>query len=161
MKQHQKLKVNNDYSSSPKKAASKTTLSSSNQNILNSLNISSKKENFEIFMVTPDKDFAQLQTMKNINQYSPIKKGFIKESNPRKQLWELVLKGDTSDGVPNVLSGDQVFVEGVRQTPLRQKAIDQLMEDPKSMGDEVFRNYQRNRKLIDLSDIRINLKGKK
>ena len=105
-----------------------------------------------MLIVSSDKDFAQLQTMKNINQYSPIKKGFIKESNPRKQLWELVLKGDTSDGVPNVLSGDQVFVEGVRQTPLRQKTIDQLMDDPKSMGDEIYRNYQRNKKLIDLSE---------
>ena len=41
-----KLKVNNYYTSSPKKAVSKTTLPSPNQNILNSLNISSKKENF-------------------------------------------------------------------------------------------------------------------
>ena len=105
-----------------------------------------------ILIVSSDKDFAQLQTMKNVNQYSPIKKGFIKESNPRKQLWELVLKGDTSDGVPNVLSGDQVFVEGVRQTPLRQKVIDQLIDDPKSMGDDVYRNYQRNKRLIDLSE---------
>ena len=46
-----KLKADNDYSSSPKKAVSKTTLPSSNQNILNSLNISSKKENFEFINV--------------------------------------------------------------------------------------------------------------
>ena len=39
-----KLKADNDYSSSPKKAVSKTKLPSSNQNILNSLNISSKKK---------------------------------------------------------------------------------------------------------------------
>ena len=46
-----KLKADSDYSSSPKKAVSKTTLPSSNQNILNSLNISSKKENFEFINV--------------------------------------------------------------------------------------------------------------
>ncbi len=46
-----KLKANNDYSSSPKKAVSKTTLPSSNQNILNSLSTSSKKENFEFINV--------------------------------------------------------------------------------------------------------------
>jgi len=113
-----------------------------------------------ILIVSSDKDFAQLQTMKNVNQYSPIKKGFIKESNPRKQLWELVLRGDTSDGVPNVLSGDQVFVEGVRQTPLRQKIIDQLIDNPKSMGDDVYRNYQRNRKLIDLTETPDSIKEK-
>jgi len=65
---------------------------------------------------------------------------------------ELILKGDTSDGVPNVLSGDNVFVEGVRQTPLRQNKIDQLINDPKSMGEEIYRNYLRNKKLIDLSE---------
>jgi len=113
-----------------------------------------------ILIVSSDKDFAQLQTMKNVNQYSPIKKGFIKESNPRKQLWELVLRGDTSDGVPNVLSGDQVFVEGIRQTPLRQKIIDQLIDNPKSMGDDVYRNYQRNRKLIDLTETPDSIKQK-
>ena len=46
-----KLKANNDYSLNPKKGVSKTTLPSSNQNILNSLNISSKKENFEFINV--------------------------------------------------------------------------------------------------------------
>jgi len=46
-----KLKANNDYSSIPKRAVPKTTLPSSNQNILNSLNISSKKENFKIINV--------------------------------------------------------------------------------------------------------------
>ena len=46
-----KLKADNDYSSSPKKGVSKTKLPSSNQNILNSLNISSKKENFEFINV--------------------------------------------------------------------------------------------------------------
>ena len=43
-----KLKANNDYPSSHKKAISKNTLPSSNQNIQNSLNTSSKKVNFEI-----------------------------------------------------------------------------------------------------------------
>ena len=46
-----KLKANNDYSSIPKRAVPKTRLPSSNQNILNSLNISSKKENFKIINV--------------------------------------------------------------------------------------------------------------
>ena len=46
-----KLKSGNGYTSSPKKAVSKTTLPSSNKNILNSLNILSKKENFEFINV--------------------------------------------------------------------------------------------------------------
>ena len=42
-----KLKANKDYSSSPKKFVSKTKLPSSNQNILNSLNVSPKREKFK------------------------------------------------------------------------------------------------------------------
>lgn len=105
-----------------------------------------------VLIISSDKDFAQLQKYENIYQYSPMKKSFIKEDTPRKQLMELILKGDTADGIPNVLSGDNVFVEAVRQTPLRSKVLEQLINDPKSMGEDVYRNYCRNRKLIDLSE---------
>lgn len=106
----------------------------------------------DVMIISGDKDFAQLQKYNNIHQYSPITRKYIKEATPRKQLIELVLKGDTADGIPNVLSGDSVFVDGIRQTPLRQKVIDQLINDPKCMGEEVYRNYQRNKRLIDLSE---------
>ena len=105
-----------------------------------------------VMIISGDKDFAQLQKYDNVAQYSPVQKKFIKTDSPRKQLMELILKGDTSDGVPNVLSGDNVFIDGVRQTPLRQNKIDQLINDPKSMGEEIYRNYLRNKKLIDLSE---------
>lgn len=114
----------------------------------------------DILIVSSDKDFVQLQKYSNVSQYSPMKKSMIKEKLPRKQLMELILKGDTSDGVPNVLSGDNVFVEGIRQTPLRQAAIDKLTTDPKCMGDEIYRNYLRNKKLIDLTETPEPLKQK-
>lgn len=103
-----------------------------------------------VLIVSSDKDFAQLQKYDNVAQYSPMKKGFIKEEHPRKQMVELILKGDQADGIPNVLSGDTCFVDGIRQTPLRQKAIAELTKDPMSMGTEIYRNYQRNYKLINL-----------
>ena len=62
------------------------------------------------------------------------------------------MKGDQSDGVPNVLSNDNCFVEGIRQTPLRKNILDELIKDPKARGEEVYRNYLRNKKLIDLSE---------
>ena len=104
----------------------------------------------DVMIISGDKDFAQLQKFPNVAQYSPVQKKYIKEENPRLQIWNLVLKGDTSDGVPNVLSADNCFVDGIRQTPLRQNKIDQLIEDPKSLGHEVYRNYTRNLNLIDL-----------
>jgi hypothetical protein len=103
-----------------------------------------------VMIVSADKDFVQLQKFDNVSQFSPMQKKYIKVEHPRKQLLELILKGDTSDGVPNVLSGDNVFVNGDRQTPLRKPIMEALMEDPSSQGPEVLRNIQRNRKLIDL-----------
>ena len=114
----------------------------------------------DVMIISGDKDFAQLQKYKNIYQYSPITRKYIKEDTPRKQLMELILKGDTADGVPNVLSGDNVFVDGERQTPLRQKKIDELINDPKALGEEVYRNYLRNKKLIDLTETPEHLKEK-
>jgi len=106
----------------------------------------------DVLIVSSDKDFVQLQKYDNIYQYSPMKKKFIKEDTPRKQLMELILKGDQADGIPNVLSGDNCFADGIRQTPLRKKVIDELINDPKSHGEEIYRNYLRNKKLIDLSE---------
>tara|TARA_S200002703_G_scaffold70365_1_gene60917 strand:- start:1775 stop:2617 length:843 start_codon:yes stop_codon:yes gene_type:complete len=113
-----------------------------------------------VMIISGDKDFAQLQKYSNIHQYSPITRKYIKEATPRKQLMELILKGDTADGVPNVLSGDNVFVDGERQTPLRQKKIEELINDPKALGEEVYRNYLRNKKLIDLTETPEPLKEK-
>lgn len=104
-----------------------------------------------VLIVSSDKDFVQLQKYSNVDQYSPMKKGFLKEEHPRKHMIELVLKGDQADGVPNVLSPDNCFVDGIRQTPLRQKAIDALTKDVWALGPEVYRNYQRNYKLINLT----------
>jgi len=113
-----------------------------------------------VIIISADKDFAQLQRYDNVRQYSPLKKQFINESNPRKQLLELILKGDASDGIPNVLSPDNSFADGIRQTPLRRTTIDKLIEDLKCMGDEVYRNYCRNKKLIDLTETPNSVKSK-
>jgi hypothetical protein len=112
----------------------------------------------DIMIISGDKDFGQLQKFSNIAQYSPVQRKFIKIDNPRKQLMELILKGDTSDGVPNVLSPDNAFVDGIRQTPLRQPVIDKLTDDPKALGEEVYRNFLRNKKLIDLMETPDSLK---
>ena len=113
-----------------------------------------------VMIISGDKDFAQLQSYGNVAQYSPVQRKFIKEDNPKLQLWNLVLKGDTSDGVPNVLSSDNCFVDETRQTPLRQAKIDQLIQDPKSLGEEVYRNYIRNKTLIDLDNTPQEVKDK-
>ena len=112
-----------------------------------------------VMIVSSDKDFVQLQKYENVRQYSPYKKAFIIDQNPRKQLLELILKGDASDGVPNVLSPDNSFSDGIRQKSLRQPIIDKLFDDLHCMGVEVYDNYCRNKKLIDFTEIPKTLKS--
>lgn len=106
----------------------------------------------EVMIVSADHDFKQLQRYDNVKQFSPLVKKPVKEDNPRVNLLQKILTGDAGDGIPNVLSDDNVFVEGRRQTPLSAKKKAILMEDEKAFGEEVYRDIQRNRKLIDLRE---------
>ena len=116
----------------------------------------------DIMIVSADKDFLQLQRYKNVRQYSPLLKKEYHEDNPVANLTEKILTGDAGDGVPNVLSHDDVFVTGERQTPLSRKKKDAILEDL-AEGELLYaaswyRNYQRNEKLIDLTQTPERLK---
>jgi len=113
-----------------------------------------RSRNEKIIIVSGDKDFIQLQKYVNVKQYSPILKKYVNDHNPETYIKEHILKGDTSDGVPNVLSPDNTFTDGLRQRPLAKKKIETWLDiDIDDLQDEVKRNYQRNEKLIDLSKI--------
>ena len=103
-------------------------------------------------IVSGDKDFIQLQKYKNVKQYSPILKKYVNGHNPDTYIKTHILKGDSSDGVPNVLSPDHTFVEGLRQRPLSKKKIEAWIQSETGMSEEVKRNYQRNHKLINLDN---------
>ena len=110
----------------------------------------------KIMIVSSDRDFLQLQKYKFVRQYSPLLKKELRVDNPRVWLQTHIIKGDKGDGVPNILSDDNVFVEGFRQTPITQKKIDNIIEDLEEgellYAASWYRNYCRNKKLIDLSE---------
>ena len=109
----------------------------------------------EILILSGDKDFIQLQRYPNVKQYSPITKKMINGENPDRYIKEHVFKGDSSDGVPNVLSPDNTFVEGMRQRPLSKKKIAAWLDHDimdVAPNEETKRNFQRNQKLIDLKN---------
>lgn len=116
----------------------------------------------KIMILSSDKDFAQLQRFPNVEQYSPILKKFIKEPLPMVQLKQMVIRGDKGDGIPNILSADDVFVSGGRQKPITEsKIIKWLNQEPKEFcNDDMLRNYTRNQMLIDLTNIPESLQNK-
>ena len=113
-------------------------------------------------ILSSDKDFVQLHQF-NVRQYSPIQKKFV-EGDAKWSLHEKIIKGDVGDGVPNIMSDDNVFVdEGRRQKPITKKKVDAWYEIDPDMycSSEMLRNYNRNKQLVDLGEvpesIRINI----
>ena len=96
----------------------------------------------------------------NIKQYDPVRKKWINHDNPTRYLIEHILKGDSGDGVPNVLSSDNCFVIGERQKPLTAKKILNIIENIDSLEGPLYRNYQRNKKLIDLTEVPAEIANK-
>jgi hypothetical protein len=109
----------------------------------------------KVMIISADKDFIQLHRHNNVRQFSPMQKKFVQDKNPRKYLFEHIMKGDSGDGVPNILSPDNAFTDSIRQSPVTQKKLDTWMasaEDLEAVLDtEAYRNYCRNKMLIDLS----------
>jgi hypothetical protein len=114
-----------------------------------------------VMIVSSDKDFIQLQKYNNVKQFSPIQKKAVTDKNPRTYLFNHVMRGDSGDGIPNVLSKDDTFMSGGKQTPLRQTRIDDWAANADKLKDympeDLYRNYQRNKTLIDLNEIPENI----
>tara|TARA_Y100000389_G_scaffold174214_1_gene183985 strand:+ start:303 stop:1157 length:855 start_codon:yes stop_codon:yes gene_type:complete len=107
----------------------------------------------DVMIVSSDHDFIQLQKFKNVSQFSPTTKKPVKDDQPRLYQADHFLRGCTGDGVPNVLSDDDTFItEGKRQNVLSKKKKEALMQDPRALGETVYRNYLRNKKMIDLTE---------
>jgi len=127
-----------------------------------------KHHDQKILILSGDKDFIQLHrnqltpSNNHVKQYNPVLNKFVgKGETPSIYIKEHILKGDRSDGIPNVLSDDDVFVEGRRQRPLTKKKISSWLDEMvMTFTEEEQKNYDRNRKLIDLSLIPPELEAK-
>jgi hypothetical protein len=112
----------------------------------------------DVMIISADHDFVQLQVFDNVEQFSTATKKLVREKDPVRFRFEQIIRGCGGDGVPNILSGDDVFLtEGARQTPVTKKLIDALW-DAKQQGklnEELDRRglqvaWDRNNKLVDL-----------
>ena len=115
-------------------------------------------------IISSDKDFIQLHGF-HVKQYSPVSKKLVNGTDPLAYLREHIIKGDRSDGVPNVLSPDDTFVAEKRQKSMRKTMLMTLTAamdkwEPKDLfqlakcnRDTWMHNWQRNETLIDLDKI--------
>ena len=109
----------------------------------------------KILILSADKDFIQLQRYESVKQYDPIRNRWIENEDPTQYLREHIIRGDRSDGIPNILTCDDAIVTGKAQKKMSKEKISALA----SMNPEDFtnyirlRNWKRNSELIDLSKI--------
>src|SRR6056300_64278 len=108
-----------------------------------------------IMIVSGDKDFIQLQAYPNVKQFAPIQKEVVgKDIDPKIFLHEQIIKGDRSDGIPNILSDDDVFLTDKKQSPITKKRLAEWSNvNDIPLGSQTKKYFDRNKKLIDLSQI--------
>ena len=115
----------------------------------------------KVLIVSSDKDFIQLQKNKNVRQWSPMQRKFVEASQKEIQEYTIthIVKGDSGDGIPNILSKDDVFVSGDRQKPFSAKRLPEFYEKgiDACKNDEERRNYQRNQTLVNFDSIPMDL----
>jgi len=106
----------------------------------------------KMLIVSSDKDMIQLMKFNNVSIYSPKTDSIIKSvSNIDELLFAHVLKGDSADNIPNVMTNTDDFLsKKIRQKPMTAKRIVEFTNNC-SLIDE--KNLTRNRSLIDLSYI--------
>ncbi len=113
----------------------------------------------KVLILSSDNDFLQLQVHKNIKQYNPATKKFVKSENPVLELKEKIIRGDKGDGIPNIFSPSDCFVLEQRQKTISKNKLEQFMNEHHSQYDESSRiGFSRNQTLIDLNYIPDNIR---
>jgi hypothetical protein len=115
------------------------------------------EESQKILILSSDKDFKQLQLYPNVKQWSPMQKKYVTATKQEiiEYKIEHIVKGDAGDGVPNILSKDNVFMEGERQKPMSAKRLQEFFDNGfiACKNDEERRNWHRNATLVDFDFI--------
>ncbi len=114
-------------------------------------------------IISTDKDYKQLQSYLDIQQYNPKDKVKVAldPNDANDYLFDHIIKGDRGDGIPNILSDDDTFVrEEKRQKSLTEERFIAFRTTEMSKWDnERHRiNFNRNKTLIDLRECPENVR---
>lgn len=118
----------------------------------------------KLLIISNDTDFLQLQTYKNVSQYSQMKRKLIKPKTTAEEfLIEKVIRGDAKDGITNIFSDPDTFmVEGKRQTSCMKPKVEEIKnlwlnnkELPSFLTEEQVDKFHQNYKLLCLSDLQL------
>lgn len=111
-----------------------------------------------ILIVSGDNDFFQLHDLPGVKQFSNTKKEFLGVPNVGLFLKEKIIRGEAKDkdGIPNIMSEDEIFLTEKRQSPVTQKRLDEFMAMTIDQLESTTK-FARNRLLIDFNYIPENI----
>jgi len=66
-------------------------------------------------IISTDKDFKQLQVYTDCVIYHPVDNKIVKAANPLLFLHEHIIRGDSGDGIPNILSEDTALQDDTKR----------------------------------------------
>jgi len=115
-------------------------------------------------IIGSDKDYGQLHSIPDVKQFCIKTKKFLEIKDPKAHLEELIICGDESDGIPNIKSDDDTFInDEKRQAPIRKALLSEWVTlKPEFYCDtpKMLINYGRNQRLIDFDYIPEDVKQK-
>lgn len=101
-------------------------------------------QQWDITLISTDKDFYQLHKYPNFKQWDPIKNRYIQVIDPNVALMQKIITGDKSDDIPQLKKGvgpktvEKILIEGLQ---------DWLMKN------DLQQRFDENRRLIDFDFI--------
>jgi hypothetical protein len=120
----------------------------------------------DILILSSDGDFLQLQMYNGkkytVKQYNPSQKKYIVSPDPLLDLKEKIIRGDKGDGIPNIFSPADCFVNELRQKPITKGVLDKLLNEShdKWQDSTAAEGFMRNETLIDLRLIPADVKNR-
>lgn len=104
-------------------------------------------------VVSTDGDFAQLQKYSQVAQWAAAQKKFLVVDDPKTALHLKILNGDKGDDIPNILSPNNSFTDGIRQKCITENVTNEWINNQKEMMAKYKNRYDENRELIDFDCI--------
>lgn len=96
------------------------------------------KDGEKVMIVSGDKDLVERTKHPLCEQYRPVQRSMYEVEDPRRHEFELIVKGDKDDGVPNIFSPDDFYqkqylvkqsgAKTPRAAPVSKKFLDSFWE---------------------------------
>ena len=124
------------------------------------------EQDIKSIIVSTDRDMYQLQRYKSIKQYDPMKRKYVESINPLVELEAKIITGDKGDNIPaikpkcgpvtaaSLIKADYILEITERENKLFDGTLQESNLSKEELdGREHYKNYIRNRELIDFQYI--------